>query len=85
MSSCCHVKVNGFKMSTEKKRQKKKDYSGHLIGTLQIQSSKNRVHWRFEFQVWHSNLDTILTTDPKFLYIKIIVKDGFRKDNLLTW
>ena len=81
MSSCCHVKANRFKMSTEKKRQK--NNSGHLIGTLQIQSSKNRVHWRFEFQVWHSNLDTILTTDPKFLYIKIIVKDGFRKDNLL--
>ena len=72
MSSCCHVKANRFKMSTEKKRQK--NSSGHLIGTLQIQSSKNRVHWRFEFQVWHSNLETILSRDPKFLYIKIIIK-----------
>ena len=81
MSSCCHVKANGFKMSTEKKRQK--NNSGHLIGTLQIQSSKNRVHWRFEFQVWLSIVDTILTTDPKyldpkFLYIKIIIKDEYR-------
>ena len=65
------------------KKRGKKNNSGHLIGTLRIQSSKNRVHWRFEFQVWHSNLDTNLTTnpkclDPKFLYIKIIIKDGFR-------